>query len=74
MNEEPFKIRAYSKVELAGLYNPNECVAVALQTLSRWIRTNPTLMEELNSANYNKYRRGFTPKEVAMIVKHLGEP
>ncbi|NDV83255.1 DUF4248 domain-containing protein [Bacteroides sp. 51] len=74
MNEESFKIRAYSKAELAALYNPQECLTVALQTLSRWIRTNPALMEELNNANYNKYRRGFTPREVAMIVRHLGEP
>lgn len=74
MNEESFKVRAYSKAELATLYNPQECLTVALQTLSRWIRTNPTLMEELKNMNYNKYRRGFTPKEVAMIVKYLGEP
>lgn len=69
-----FQVRAYTKVELATLYNPAYCVTVALQTLSRWMRTNPLLMKELEAIGYNKYRRGFTPKEVATIVRYLGEP
>lgn len=74
MNEDFFRVRAYSKAELAALYNPNECITVSLQILSRWIRKNPTLMKELAEINYNKFRRGFTPKEVELIVKHLGTP
>lgn len=74
-NEESgFQLRAYTKEELAVLYNPTQCVTVALQTLARWIRTNRLLMAELDTIGYNKYRRGFTPKEVATIVKYLGEP
>lgn len=72
--ESGFQVRAYTKEELAVLYNPTQCVTVALQTLARWIRTNRLLMEELNAIGYNKFRRGFTPKEVATIVKYLGEP
>jgi len=73
-NGPEFQIRAYTKAELATLYNPAQCIAVALQTLSRWMRTNSMLMTELETIGYNKYRRGFTPKEVATIVKYLGEP
>lgn len=69
-----FQVRAYTKAELAVLYNPTQCITVALQTLSRWMRTNSLLMTELNAIGYNKFRRGFTPKEVATIVKYLGEP
>lgn len=69
-----FHLRAYTKVELATMYSPTQCVTVALQTLSRWMRTNAMLMEELQTIGYNKYRRGFTPKEVRIIVKYLGEP
>lgn len=70
----PFTLRAYTKAELAMLYNPTQCITVALQTLSRWIKMNPALVEELTQAGYNKYRRAFTPKEVRIIVKYLGEP
>jgi hypothetical protein len=56
------------------MYNPNECITVALKTLSRWIKGNPGLMEELTRINYNKYRRSFTPREVERIVFYLGEP
>lgn len=72
--DEKFVIRAYSKAELAMLYHPTQCITVALKTLSRWTKANPALQEELNNAGYNKYRKSFTPKEVRIIVKHLGEP
>lgn len=72
--ESAFSVRSYTKVELAALYNPTQCISVALQTLYRWMCANSALMEELNSVGYNKYRRGFTPKEVTILVKYLGEP
>ena len=71
---EAFQLRAYTKAELAMLYNPTLCITVALQTLSRWMRKNPLLMNELSAIGYNKYRRTFTPKEVGVIVRFLGEP
>ena len=30
--------------------------------------------EELNEAGYNKFRHSFLKHEVAIIVRHLGEP
>ena len=74
MEETSFRVKAYSKVELAMLYNPEQCVTVALKKLSRWMQANPTLVEELREVSYNKYRRSFTPKEVDLIIRHLGEP
>ena len=62
--EKAFIIRAYDKAELAELYSPGRTAAAALQTLYRWMRRNMLLQEELN----------FLKHEVAIIVRHLGEP
>lgn len=72
--ENSFCVRSYTKVELSMLYNPELCVTLALKALSRWIRANSKLLEELDAVGYNKYRRTFTPKEVAIIIRYLGEP
>lgn len=72
--ERIYPIRVYSKVELAMLYNPGKCVTPALQCFYRWIRMNKQLVEELNAAGYHKFRRSFTPREVRLIFKYLGEP
>lgn len=74
MEEVSFKVKAYPKADLAMMYNPGQCVTVALKTLARWIQANPNLKKELEELNYNKYRRTFTPKEVEVIVRYLGEP
>lgn len=74
IEEHTFRPKAYTKAELAMMYNPTQCITVALKTLARWIQSNPALVEELNAVSYNKYRRSFTPKEVAIIVRYLGEP
>lgn len=70
----PFLIRTYSKEELSMLYNPTQCVTNALKTLSTWIRLNKPLCQELEAVGYNKFRRSFTPREVGLLVKYLGEP
>ena len=67
-------IRAYDKAEQAELYSPGLTAAAALQTLYRWMRRNMLLQEELNEAGYNKFRHSFLKHEVAIIVRHLGEP
>ena len=60
----PFRIHAYSKEELAMLYNPTYCISNAIKALKG----------ELEKVGYNKYRRTFTPLEVKVLVKYLGEP
>lgn len=39
----PFRIHAYSKEELAMLYNPTYCISNAIYTLAAWIRHNKAL-------------------------------
>ena len=72
--EEEFKIRAYTKVELACLYNPNMAISGALRTLARWISGSTHLTEELSLLEYNHRNRIYTPRQVRAIVEHLGEP
>ena len=72
--ENVFRIKAYSKYELAELYNPGRTAPAALQTLYRWIQRNTALKTELENVGYNKFRHCFLRQEVALIVKYLGEP
>jgi hypothetical protein len=73
-SEYSTSIRTYTKVELAMMYNPDQCVDNALHTLSKWIRYNEKLSMELNAIGYNKFRRSFTPLEVRLLFKYLGVP
>jgi hypothetical protein len=72
--EEEFKIRTYTKIELACLYNPDMAISGALRTLSRWISGSNRLTEELCLLEYKSRNRVFTPLQVKTIVEHLGEP
>ena len=71
---ENFRIKAYTKTDLALLYSPHSGGATALQNLYRWMLRCRPMMDELNSLGYNKYRHSFLKQEVAVIVKYLGEP
>ena len=61
-------------MELASLYSPHSQDTTALQNLYRWMKRNDSLMKELHSLGYNKYRHSFLKQEVEVIVKYLGEP
>ena len=69
-----FKVKAYTKMELAELYSPYSQDQAALQNLYRWMKRCHPLMAELNALGYNKYRHSFLKQEVQVIVKYLGEP
>lgn len=45
--DEKVPVRAYTKADLAMLYNPGVCITTALQLLRRWIYANRQLMSEL---------------------------
>ena len=45
--DERVPVRAYTKADLAMLYNPGVCITTALQLLRRWIYANRQLMAEL---------------------------
>ncbi|WP_294634068.1 DUF4248 domain-containing protein [uncultured Bacteroides sp.] len=72
--EEKVPVRAYTKVDLALLYNPGVSCTTALQLLRRWIYANKQLMSELSAVGYNKNRHTFLPLEVKLIFRYLGEP
>ena len=66
MNETTFRIRPYSKRELARLYFPETVHAdSAVANLRNQIRRIPNLVRDLAE---------FTPKQVGILVRYLGEP
>ena len=74
MTENIFTLRAYSKCELAMLYAPQSTPETAMKNLYRWIQYCEPLQVELKNLRYNPKRHSFMKREVAAIVKHLGEP
>ena len=71
---EAFKIRAYSKKELALMYFPDSQPRTAVNHLMAWIRRCCRLWEDLSKMGYNRNSKAFTPRQVRAIVEHLGEP
>ncbi len=70
-----FIIKPYGKSELALLYFPKtDSPHTASNHLMSWIRRNPILVEELRKLGYRKSAKFFTPNEVALVVKYIGEP
>lgn len=73
LRTEP-RVRVYSKVELAMLYNPGLSPDSSRRTLIRWITRNKKLLQELQQAGYEKRRHFFLSYEVEIIYKYLGMP
>lgn len=75
MNETTFKIRPYSKRELAKLYFPfteNEETAVA--NLRMWMVRNGEVLVKLREAGYRNHCKIFTPRQVKILLETFGEP
>jgi hypothetical protein len=70
---ERIKIHAYGFKELALLYFPNSQPATAAALLRKWIRLRP-LAGKLKEAHYQSGQRILTPRQVEIIVEHVGEP
>lgn len=64
-----FKIRSYGRTELAQKYCPNIGGQGAYKKLMGWFSINPELKHLCEQK-----QRSFTPGQVALIVKVLGEP
>lgn len=73
-NENGFRIRTYTKKELACLYCPNATARCAIRTLTRWIKRNRALYAELLLTGYHVRVRTFMPRQVGIIVHYLDEP
>ena len=71
---EDFKIRMYTKKELALMYFPESMPRTAVNHLMAWIRLCTPLWDELLKMGYCKTSKSFSPKQVKTIVEYLGEP
>ena len=58
--------------EMAVRYFPNITCDAATKQLRKWIRRDATLYEQLVLTGYRRYNRQLTPKQVALIIMHLG--
>ncbi|WP_287621516.1 DUF4248 domain-containing protein [Parabacteroides sp.] len=75
MDNSTFRIRPYSKRELARLYFPNTpSDDSAVANFRLWIRRNNEVMEKLQAAGYRSHSKIFTPKQVRILVETFGEP
>lgn len=68
------KNKVYGHMELAMLYFPGILPKSASSQLSLWICRDEELLADLLKAGYKKGQRMYTPRQVAILVDHLGEP
>ena len=69
-----FKIRSYSKKELALMFFPDSTPRVAVNHLMALIRRNDMLWDELLSTGYKTACKTFSPRQVQAISEWLGAP
>lgn len=72
--EEKWKNRSFSWLELGILYSPMLTPAAASRRLKAWVLANTVLVSLLNAAGWNRQQRVMTPKQVECIVEILGRP
>lgn len=65
---------AMGVTEFALLYFPESPPETAYKRMWVWIRTSCGLKEKLLAAGWVKFQKLYTPKQVACLVEHLGEP
>ena len=69
-----FKIRSYSKAELGLLYAPQRNKHNAWEAVKNWIDRCQPLSDALLSSGLTLSTRVLSPRQVELIVQHLGEP
>lgn len=72
--EQTFRIRVYTKKELACLYNPDITPRCAIRRLTKWIKHNEELYQQLIATGYHPRTRTFTPRQVSIITHILDTP
>ena len=73
-NMNKFEIQAYTKKELALLYFPSAEPHTAVNRLMSWVKRCKPLHMALIAQGYKKTAKWLSPREVALVVEHLGEP
>lgn len=59
--------------KLALAYFPQNKPKTAQQKLAKWMRIEP-LRHKLELLGWKPYQKVLTPKQVACIIDHVGEP
>lgn len=72
--EKEWRIRPYSKKELALAYAPDISIGAALNRLAQWINLNTPLRQALDEAGYRPCQRMFTSRQTELIFHYLGTP
>ena len=62
------------KAQLALAYAPEISVKGALKRFHEWLHSSSTLLAELVANGYRDRQKYFTPLQVQIIYRHLGEP
>lgn len=69
-----FAIRSYGMQELALHYFPKSSPAAASTQFKKWINRSQELKTRLTDAGYKSGQKLLTPRQVSILVSHLGEP
>ena len=69
-----FKTKSYGVGELACLFLPTLNCRSASNQFRTWIKKNEKLKQELIEAGFQNRQKIYTPKQVQIIIEHLGEP
>ena len=56
------------------MYFPYSSPRVAENHLMAWIKRCQPIKQQLMGTGYQNTSKGFTPRQVKIIVEHLGEP
>ena len=69
-------VREYplNKGLLAMMYSPNVCRKSALRLLNAYIHRAKGLLSALEETGYSHHARHFTPRQLELVLMHLGEP
>lgn len=69
-----FLMKSYGLQELGIMYFPNSTPQSASMQLVKWIKRSDKLLNRLKEAGYIPGQKLLTPKQVYILVDHLGEP
>lgn len=69
-----FKIKNYTKKELALMFFPDSEPRTAVRHLMSWIKRNKAISDYLTANGHNQFSKYFTSLEVGVIIHNLGEP
>ena len=72
--KEPLVRGAMGVTQFAQLYFPEATPEAAYKRMWVWIATSRGLKEKLIAAGWVKFQKLYTPKQVACLIEHLGEP